>query len=361
MSSILSFRKELEAQGNDVFVFCPGTRKAKKENKDERVFYHNSTTFKPYPEYQIALFPFLSQKRVRALECELVHSHGMATMGLAALNIARALKLPVVGSFHTLVPEAVHYISRGTTLKQLTKKIAWRYVKWYYNSCDATIAPSEPVKEIIEAQGFKNVHVIPNGVDVKKLNPKINREKIKKKLGLENNKIVLHVGRLVHEKNLDLLINSAMLVLEEQPDARFVIAGKGPVEKHYKQAVERKGLKNRFIFTGFVPDSELPYYYAAADCLAFPSKFETQGLVALEAMACGTPVAGADYLGIKEVVKNGFNGHTFNPDSADECAHAVTKTMKEKNKLSKNARKTAEKYSIQQCTKKLEKLYETLL
>ncbi len=360
VSSILSFRKALEARRHSVYIFCSGTGKARKENADPNVFYHNSTPFHPYPEYHIALFPFLSQKRVRTLGCELVHSHGMATMGLAALQISRTLKLPLVGSFHTLVPEAVHYVARGTTLKQLTKRIAWKYTQWYYNSCDATIAPSNQIKEILEEHNFKNVHVIPNGVDVKKFNPKADKGKIRKKLGLEKNKIVLHVGRLVLEKNLDLLIDAAMLVLEEDPSCRFVITGKGPAEKYYESLVEARGLKDRFIFTGFVQDDELPNYYASADCLVFPSKFETQGLVALEAMACGTPVAGADCLGIKDALKNGWNGYLFNPDSVDDCADAVIKTIEKKKAFAKNTRATAMNFSIEQCTKKLEKLYLSL-
>ena len=358
VTSILSSKKELERKGHEVFIFCAGSRKAKRENKDPRAFYYFSAPFAPYPDYRIALFPFFSEKKVKRLGVKLVHSHGMATMGLEALRVSRSLKLPCVGSFHTLIPEATHYVASASAVKKITKRIAWKYLKWYYNKCDLVITPSRIVKEMLEEHKVKNVQVVPNGVDVKRFHPRLNGSAIRKKYSLGKSPVVLHVGRLVLEKNLDVLIDAALLILEEQPDCRFLIVGSGPAEKHYKEAVKRNGVSHAFTFTGFVPDEVLPSVYAAADVFAFPSKFETQGLVGLEAMACGKPVAGARYLAVKEIVDDGKNGFLFNPDDSEDCAEAILNTLEQRRNLSANARKTAEKYSIPKCTAKLLKAYE---
>ncbi|MEM4390000.1 MAG: glycosyltransferase [Candidatus Micrarchaeia archaeon] len=361
VSSILNTRGELERRGHDVFVFCPGSLRAKRENRDPHVFYHTAAPFQPYPDYKIALFPFLSERMVRKLGCQLIHSHGMATMGLAALAVSRALSLPLVGSFHTLVPEAAHYISRAGVVKRLTQRIAWNYVRWYYNQCARTIAPSHAITTLLARHGFRNLRTAPNGIDVERFNPRVDGRPVRAKLGLEANPLILHVGRVALEKNLEVLIRSALLIQEEEPDARFVIAGAGPALEYYKRLAEREGVARSFVFTGFVPDDDLPAYYAACDVFAFPSKFETQGLVALEAMACGKPVAGANYLAISELVKDGQNGFLFNPDSPDDCAKAVLQCLRRKRALARNARATAEKYSIQRCTTRLLKIYAEVL
>jgi len=361
VTSLLNTRGELERRGHDVFVFCAGSLKAKRENKDPRVFYHTSAPFRPYPEYRIALFPFLSERKVRKLGCKLIHTHGMATMGLAALAISRALGIPLIGSFHTLVPEATHYISKGGALRRLTKRIAWSYVRWYYNQCDRVIAPSNAIAQLLSQHGFLNIRVAPNGIDVERFNPRISGSVVRRRLGLVGNPIILHVGRVALEKNLEVLIKSALLIQEDEPDARFVIAGAGPALDYYKRLAEKEGVGRSFFFTGFVPDSELPAYYAACDVFAFPSKFETQGLAALEAMACGKPVAGANYLAIRDFLKSGHNGFLFDPDSPDECASAVLSALKKKRALARNARRTAERYSIPRCTTRLLKIYDEVL
>lgn len=362
VTSIVSFRRELEAQGHKVFVFASGSQTAKKENTDPDVFYHASTPFKPYPQYRIALFPFLSQSRLRPMKVDVVHSHGMATMGLAAEVAAHSLGVPHVGTLHTLIPKATHYVSGGVRqVKNAAESLAWEYLKWYYNRCDVATAPSGVIKGMMEEHGIRDVRVIPNGVDVIKLNPKRKGRVIRRKWGLEGKKVVLHLGRLVLEKNLDVLINSALFVLEEEPNVRFLIVGTGPASSRYKEIVRRRGVEKYFVFTGFVEDYLIPEVYACANAVTIPSKFETQGLVTLEAMACGKPVAGADYLATKEIIKDKVNGYLFNPDDPEDCARSVVKALNAPRMIKQNARITAEEYSVQACTNRLIKLYEEFI
>jgi len=362
VTSILSFKKSLEDMGHEVYIFAAGDRRAKKENRDPRVLYYTSAPFKPYPMYRIAIFPFMSQQDVKKLGVDIVHSHGMATMGLAAVEAANANNLPLVSTFHTLIPQASHYISNAKVVKEIVEKFAWRYLEWYYKKCDAVITPSVVIKEMLEERGLTGISVIPTGIDIRRFNLNNDGSIMRKEWGMEENKIVLNVGRLVLEKNLDVLIKSSLIVLEEFSDARFVIVGEGPAAAHYRRLVSKMGVEKWFHFVNeAVPAEKMPLVYAAADVFAIPSKFETQGIVVQEAMASGKPVVGADYLALKEIVREDYNGYKFNPDSPDECAEKIIKALKSGKGMKENARKSAEEFSIENCATRLVKLYEKMV
>ncbi|MCX6776557.1 MAG: glycosyltransferase [Candidatus Micrarchaeota archaeon] len=362
VTSILTFKKALEDMGHEVYIFAAGDRKAKRENKDPRVFYYTSTPFKPYPMYRIALFPFMSQRDVKKLGIDIVHSHGMVTMGLAAVEAANANKLPLVSTFHTLVPQASHYISNAKVVREIVEKFTWKYLEWYYKKCDAVITPSVVIKEMLEERGLTGISVIPTGIDIRKFNPDNDGSIVRKEWGMEKNKIILNVGRLVLEKNLDVLIKSSLVVLEEFSDARFVIVGEGPAAGYYKKLVNKAGVGKWFRFVNeAVPAEKMPLVYAAADVFAIPSKFETQGIVVQEAMASGKPVVGADYLALKEIIRENYNGYKFDSDDPDECAEKIIKALKSGEEIKKNARKSAEEFSIENCATRLVKLYEKVV
>ncbi|MCP8315805.1 MAG: glycosyltransferase [archaeon] len=359
VTSILTLRKALEERGHEVFIFCSGSRQAKEKNIDDHVFYYTSIPFKPYPDYKIAFFPFLSEREVEKLGIQLVHSHGLATTGWAAVRAARSLRLPIITTFHTLIPEAIHYVAKGDRMGKFVKRIAWSYVKFYLKRSDAIIVPSNVIKDILIEHGIeKDIYLIPSSVDVKRFNPDTNGEPIRELLGIKDGHLVLYIGRLAKEKNLEVLIKAVPKVLKELPHCKFIVAGIGPAADYYKNMVLKSNLKESIIFQGYIEDGILERYYAASDVFVFPSKFETQGLTALEAMACGKPVVGADFLAIKEIVKNGYNGYLFNPDDPDDCAEKIIKTIKERSIMSKNARQTALEYSVDECIDKLLKVYK---
>jgi len=179
---------------------------------------------------------------------------------------------------------------------------------------------------------------------------------------MEKNKIILNVGRLVLEKNLDVLIQSSLIVLEEFSDARFVIVGEGPAIGYYKKLVGKMGVGKWFHFVNeAVAPDKMPLVYAAADVFAIPSKFETQGIVVQEAMASGKPVVGADYLALKEIIREDYNGYKFNPDDPEECAEKIIKALKKGSSMKENARKSAEEFSIENCAMRMVKLYEKMV
>jgi len=282
----------------------------------------------------------------------------MGPMGYGARDIAKKKKLPFVGSFHTLIPYATHYISKRKDVQDVAKSIAWKYLRWYYGSCDVTIVPSNTIKELIEKEKFTNVRVVENGINLIPFQKSL-PDRAMFNLN-EDDTIFLFVGRIVKEKNLEILIKAAKKINKEIPNAKFIIAGKGPEENYYKELVIREGVDNLFKFLGFVPDSKIYSLYKSADVFIFPSKFETQGLSGIEAMASGLPVVGADYLAISEVIQNDYNGLLFDPDNVDDLIEKVIMCVSKKKSYSKNAIESAQKYSIENTTNKLLEIYNEL-
>lgn len=352
VTAILQFRKELERRGHKVFIFAAGDLKTMRKNKDRDVHYYLAVPFYPYPNYKLALLPYTAESVIRKEKMDIIHSHGMGGMGMAALYCSILNGLPLVGTLHTNIQEATHYVVPSRTAQGFAKQIAWRYLRFYYNRCDAVTVPSQTMARLCISNGIRNVWVLPNGIDLKKFRPGRKAHR---------GKIALYVGRLVKEKNLDVMIKSALLVSERVRDIHYVIVGTGPAEKYYKDIVKREGVGHLFTFTGALPSEEVIGWYNKADVFVFPSVFETQGISAIEAMACGVPVAGANYLAIPDIVKEGYNGHLFDPHHVDGCAKAIIRTLDERNKLRRGALATAKKFSIQRCTDQLLKLYGKLM
>lgn len=362
VSAIVSFKEELEKKGNKVFVYSSG----EPTDSTKEVMMFKSIPFPPYPQYKIALFPFSAKKEVKKNNIQLIHCHALASMGLAAIKTADDLKLPLIGTFHTMAPLATQYVTRRKITRKIVSKIAWKLIKNFYKPFDLVTVPSNCIKKVLEEEGLKNeIKVVPNGLNLNRFNPRLSPSPMKTILGIpKEEKIVLVIGRMSEEKNVEVIIKAADLVNKEVK-TRFLIAGDGPARKKYEKIAEKSSNPNSFLFTGFVSKYELPYLYSCCDLMATASTFETQGLTILEAMACGKPVVGANALAIPEAIKDGENGFLFTPFKEEECAEKIIRILrmneKERKKMSQKARKTAELYSIEKCTNKLLETYNSLV
>jgi glycosyltransferase involved in cell wall biosynthesis len=142
-----------------------------------------------------------------------------------------------------------------------------------------------------------DIHVIPNGIDLARFRGGNGAALNQRYTGKY---IILSVGRLVREKNLQLLIKAAPYLLKMH-DIIIIIVGKGPARRELEALAQKKGVSDYVVFTGYVSDEKLIDYYKAASVFAFPSTYETQGVVALEAMAAGVPVVAANARALPDV------------------------------------------------------------
>ena len=355
VTSITTAKEGLEALGHEVVVVAPDPGK---EQRMPGVYYFPAAKFRNYPGYFVPIYPSNKIEVLRSIGPDLIHIHGMAPMALKALIAARHLKLPSVLTFHTMVGDTIKFYSPLKRFPEGQKKLIWAYLRFMLKRPDAIIGPTaSTINELLENRVKpKRIEVIPTGIDISRFSPGGDGSALRERYGLRNDKAALYVGRLSFEKNIDVVINALRYV----GGVKLLIAGKGPARESLEEAAKEAGVAERVVFAGFVPDDELPQLYASADLFVSASKFETQGLSVLEALACGLPAACANERAFKDVIKDGVNGFVFD-GGAEECATAMKKCLEHGGTVTDNARATAESMSVSSCAKKLEELYAELL
>lgn len=351
--ALLNLKQELERMGHKVYVFAPG----KEDMKEGDVFYFKSTAFTPYPEYKIALFPFPSAEKItKELGIDVIHSHGIAMTGLAALHCANKLNIPKIATYHTMVTQATHYLSQSKDMQSIISNVGWKYLRWYYRSFDAVTVPSDFTERILKKEKIENTVVVPNGVYLERFKNK-DGSIIRKKYGLEGKRIVLSVGRLVKEKNIDELIMVMGEVGNKEPSIMLVIVGDGPAKGYLESITKEKMATDQVMFAGRVESEEMPEFYAAADIFATASTFETQGLVVLEAFASGKPVVVKRNTAPAEYVKEGVNGYIF--DSPTDLPEKIIKALalSQEKTTPEECKKVAERFHMRAMAEAMEKVY----
>lgn len=345
VSSIDSLAEELR-KNNEVHIFAP--------TSVEGVNSFRSVSFYIQPDYKIALVqPNTLIETFEEKGIDIVHVHTPISLGYSGLKAADRLNLPSIGTFHTLLPEYTHYISEN--LDFLLRTIGWKYLTWFYGQFDTVTVPSNPLKTTLESHGLKNVKVVSNSVDVNYFSPgKSSTDEIS----------ILYVGRIGKEKKLEVLIEAADYLKDSHPEAIFRIVGKGPDKEWYENLVEKKGLSENFFFEGYLSDSELIKAYQECNIFAMPSDTETQGLVAIEAMACGKPVVGANARGLRNTISHGEEGYLFQPGNPRSLSKYMDKLLEDeelRRELGKKARRKAEKFSTDRIAREWIELYSDLL
>ena len=234
------------------------------------------------------------------------------------------------------------------------------YTKRKYNKI---ITVSKGVKEeLIHYYNLpsEDIVVIPNGVDLEEFKPdKEKRRKIRETYGIADDEVVLMFsGYEFRRKGLEYIIKALPLVKGE---VKFLVVGKDD-PNYYKKLASKLGVLDKIIFTGFVPD--ISEYYAASDLFVFPTLYEPFGLVITEALASGLPVIVSEFAGATDIMNDGREGLLLkNPTNPKEIAEKVNILVEDESlrkQMSRNARRTAEKYSWDIIAEKILKVYETI-
>ncbi len=345
VTSLLSSGQELAKRGHEVSIFCPKSKV--KEFGGMRVHSYPATTFRPYPEFKIAV----PSGRDEVGPLDIVHSHSPFTMGFFGWRVSNFQKIPRVATFHTMLSEYVRYIALFG--KRFMERVAWKYCEVFYNKQKGIIAPSLALKNVLKSHNIrKPISVVPTGIDTAFFKP-MKKETVRAKLGLEKDeRIFLSLGRLSYEKNVDVVLKSL-----EKADGKLIVVGRGPAANKLKKLKSELGLDKKVSFTGYIPEWQKPLYYSAADALVIASTGETQALVVAEAMACGCPVIGADSLAIPEIVADGKNGHLFKPGGVEQLAEILS-SYQPSGKMISRALATGNRFSVEKCVIRLEKFYE---
>ena len=247
-------------------------------------------------------------QRSESIAYDLVHSHYWLS-GRVGMYLSRRWNVPHVVTFHTLAKTKLR-ARAGEIESELRASMESRVM----NASDAMVVSTEQEKEdiaLLYGAPRGKIQVIPAGVDLGLFRP-MQKDQARQSLGLTEKKIVLYVGRIEPLKGIDILLN-AMALLEDQTDTRLLVVGGKPGHDdelaRLKSLAAQLGIADTVSFTGAVRQTELPKYYGAADVFVLPSHYESFGLAALEAMACGVPVVVSRVGGLKTFVKDGKSGY----------------------------------------------------
>lgn len=238
-------------------------------------------------------------------------------------------------NYRTPLLSTIHATERGRGRGNLgsDQSRAIHHVEWWlaYESW-RVIACSEymrsEISEYFECPRDK-IDVVPNGVDTTRFD-RLEGEDLshfRNMYALPFEKIVFSVGRVVYEKGLQVLLRAMPLVLAQQPQAKLVIAGKGPELDTLRSLAWSLGVGEKVLLTGFISDDDRDRLFKIADCAVFPSLYEPFGIVALEAMAAKCPVVVSEVGGLRDVVQHGDTGITVYPDDPGSLAWGIKHTL----------------------------------
>ena len=229
---------------------------------------------------------------------DLVHIATEGPLGWSALQAARRLRLPVTSDFRT----NFHSYSKHYGVGWLRKPIV-AYLRKFHNNTACTMVPTHLLKSELHKLGFDNLRVVARGVETGMFNPRHRSEALRQSWGAnENTLVLLSVGRLAPEKNLDLVVKTCQALRAAQRSVRLVFAGDGPMRGELQERCPDA------VFLGMCDHQTLSTVYPSADLFLFPSLTETFGNVTLEALACGTPVLAFDSAAASELVQADRNG-----------------------------------------------------
>jgi glycosyltransferase involved in cell wall biosynthesis len=256
-------------------------------------------------------------------------------LGHAALTAGRAVGIPTLTGFHTRFHQYSSHYGLG-----LLRRPIFETLRRFHNRSDATLVPSPELRDELIALGFRNVHLLSRGVDTQLFDPQRRSDELRRSWGCSPAApVLLYVGRLAAEKNLDLALRAYRHIAAEMPHARLVLVGDGPAREQLRES------HPELILPGPKVGVELAEHYASGDLFLFPSRTETFGNVVLEAMASGLPVIAFDYAAARAFIRNEDNGIKVAVPDEDAFVDAAVKAARDGDRLgamSEQARATAE-------------------
>ena len=253
---------------------------------------------------------------------DVIHAHDWL-VAYAAKTLKNSYDIPIVSTIHATES------GRNSGIHDETQ----RYIndtEWMltYESTEVIVNSNYMKRELQSLFGlpFEKINVIPNGININMFNGVEKDYDFRRKYALDNEKIILFMGRLVYEKGIQHLIAAMPKILAGYHDAKLVIAGKGGMLDELRAQVNSLGISNKVYFTGYMDSKQVCKMYKCADVSVFPSTYEPFGIVALEAMLSGTPVVVSDIGGLNEIVEHGVDGmksYAGNPNSLADSILAL--------------------------------------
>lgn len=284
--------RQLEAQGHNVYIFTTTDPKVKRSQyghgREKNIYRFSSIPYTGFKDRRIAFRGFFEGIDIaKTLRLDLVHTQTEFSLGLMGKIIARELKIPIVHTYHTMYQDYTHYVMNGRLIKAGGVEVI---VRVYLKSVNGVIAPSQRVYDTLRGYGVDApMQIIPTGVSFAK-NQVDHSAELRKSLKIRPKQpVILSLGRVAFEKNLEELINVLPDIISDFHNAVLVIAGDGPAREELEDHAKALGLSKYVKFVGMVKHCDVYSYYRMADVFASSSTSESQGLTFIEAVNANRP------------------------------------------------------------------------
>ena len=312
------------------------------------------------PKFRFVL-PWIINGRIasaiREFKPDIVHIQMHFFISRAVLAAAQKQNIPVVATNHFMPDNLTHYLHMPDAVDKMIHALAWKDAISVLGKAYAVSSPTKTANTFIEPWIGRELPAISNGIDLARFNPKNDGAAAREKYHIPEKPTLLFVGRLDKEKNVDVVLRAVALA-RKQVDIQFVVAGHGADGKKLEKLAKELGIAENVTFTGFVPDELLPSLYAAADCFVNAGIAELQCIVAMEAMATGLPIIGADAVALPELIHTGKNGYLFEPGNVSELAGRIVEIFSDGAKRANMAEHSLEIISHHDINRTLESFEE---
>ncbi|WP_321421165.1 glycosyltransferase family 4 protein [uncultured Methanobacterium sp.] len=317
---VYELAKALVDEGNEVHVISVRTENQHEYEKIDGIHIHK--LFKPKNQYTGLLYYLISvMRKLRDLNSkikfDIVHSHSVDD------------SIPLIFFPSLTVIETEH--SSGF-LENIDNNKRIRFYRWILNHANQVICPSLELKDYVIKIGINpsRVNYIPNGVDIKKFNPKVEKKEI---TGIKKEeKIVLCPRRLEPKNGVIYFVKAIPQVLKKVNNVKFLIAGYGSESEKIKNESKKLKIEDNIVFLGSVPNDEMPNLYTSSSIVVLPSLKEATSIAGLEAMASGKPLVGSDVGGIPQIIEDNQTGLIIPPQREDLLASALISILSDDQK-----------------------------
>ncbi|MGI5970362.1 MAG: glycosyltransferase family 4 protein [Oscillospiraceae bacterium] len=311
VTSVMNLRKELMLRGHDVRVLT--LSETTRSWKGDGVTYIASVGIgKLYPGARLRTSPAREYiDEIVEWRPDVIHTQCEFSTFLVARKIAAKLNIPIVHTYHTIYENYTHYFSPN---KAGGRHMVAAISRWVIKQTGCVIAPSEKVRSILRGYNIdREIRVIPTGLDLGAFAEKpddAGLSRLKRKLGIPTgNRVLLFIGRLAKEKNLEEVLNLFAALRPEH--STLLIVGDGPHKAALESLASRLGIDRDVVFTGMVRPENVADYYHLGDLFVCASGSEAQGLTYIEALAAGLPVLCRRDDCLKDIIVDGQNGWQY--------------------------------------------------
>ncbi len=368
-NSLVHLIKEYERLGHKVLVFAPKAKGSKGVKiKGVKLIFLPSIPVVVYPDLMLGMFSRELFSVLRKFSPDIVHVIGPGSVGSMGLFYSKIANVKSVAAFHGYImePEYLSLLGIKNHGVKVAQKILWSLAKTFYDRADAVVTPSIFVKNDLLSHDFSSpISVIRNAVNFSNVElEKDQQQEFIKKYSLLKSKVVLYVGRVSLEKNIEILIKSFVTVVKKVPDSKLLIVGAGPDLERLQKLASDLNIDKQVIFSGELKNLDLVKkgIFKLAKVFVTASHSEVQPVSVIEAMNFGLPIVAAHSRGLVEMVQE--NGYLADGDNSDEFANKISKILlddKLQKEMSKNSIQLVKDYSIANSAKQHLELYSKLI